>query len=85
MTNKTLSELEEHYGDPQLSEEGEPICGRGKKLSGICRFSAGWGTDHVGFGPCKYHDSEERMEIALPNKVPEVQSLIFTSTKSPIL
>ena len=68
MTNKTLSELEEHYGDPQLSEEGEPICGRGKKLSGICRFSAGWGTDHVGYGPCKYHDSEERMEIALPNK-----------------
>ena len=31
MANKTLSELEEHYGDPQLSEEGEPICGRGKK------------------------------------------------------
>jgi len=68
MNVTTLAELEEHYGEPQLSTDGDPICGRGKKLGGVCRFEAGWGTDHVGFGPCKHHDNEDRMKIALPNK-----------------
>tara|TARA_R110000824_G_scaffold82277_7_gene206297 strand:- start:1332 stop:2048 length:717 start_codon:yes stop_codon:yes gene_type:complete len=64
---QTFSELEEHYGEPQRGEDGNAICGRGKKSGGVCRFEAGWGTDHVGFGACKYHDSEDRMN--LPNIV----------------
>jgi len=62
---KELASLEEHYGKPILSDEGDPICGRGKKGGGVCRFEAGWGTDHLGYGACKHHDSEERMDVAL--------------------
>ena len=65
---KEYTSLEEFYGEPQLSSDGDPICGRGKKITGIWRFEAGWGTDHVGFGPCKHHDNETRMDIALPEK-----------------
>jgi len=65
--SQTFSELEEHYGEPQRGEDGNPICGRGKKNGGVCKFESGWGTDHIGFGPCKYHDSEERLD--LPNVV----------------
>ena len=68
MNDTTSAELEEHYGENQKDSDGSPICGRGKKLGGVCRFEAGWGTDHVGFGPCKHHDSEEKMEIALPSR-----------------
>ena len=68
MNETTTAELEEYYGEAQISSDGKPICGRGKKISGVCRFDAGWGTDHVGFGPCKHHDTEERMEIALPDR-----------------
>ncbi len=64
MSTTTISQLEEHYGEPQRSEDGTAICGRGKKAKGICRFEAGWGTDHVGYGPCKHHDSEDRMELS---------------------
>ena len=42
MNETTIAELEEHYGQPQISEDGVAICGRGKKLNGICRFDAGW-------------------------------------------
>tara|TARA_B100000029_G_scaffold161347_2_gene157307 strand:- start:87 stop:740 length:654 start_codon:yes stop_codon:yes gene_type:complete len=64
MVEKTISSLEEHYGSPILNEEGDSICGRGKKDGGICRFEAGWGTDHLGFGACKHHDSETKMDIS---------------------
>lgn len=42
MSTTTISQLEEHYGEPQRSEDGTAICGRGKKAKGICRFEAGW-------------------------------------------
>ena len=38
MKDTTLSELEEHYGENQKDSDGYHICGRGKKLVGVCRF-----------------------------------------------
>jgi hypothetical protein len=40
-----------------------PICGAKRKAKyaddpanpGVCTLTAGWGTDHVGFGHCKWH------------------------------
>lgn len=31
------------------------LCDTAKKGGGTCRRTAGWGTDHVGKGPCKLH------------------------------
>lgn len=43
-----------------LNGKGNPICGQprtGRSTAGpgICCQDAGWGTDHVGSGPCKNH------------------------------
>ena len=43
-----------------VNKRGEPICGRprtGRSYAGpgICCQPAGWGTDHLGSGPCKNH------------------------------
>lgn len=36
--------------------EARPLCGARKRQgSGTCTQVAGWGTDHVGIGPCKLH------------------------------
>jgi hypothetical protein len=32
-----------------------PLCGAKARHGGSCRHSAGWGTDHPGFGNCKFH------------------------------
>jgi hypothetical protein len=31
------------------------VCGAKKKVGGHCGMAAGWGTNHPGIGPCKYH------------------------------
>lgn len=38
-----------------LNKEGKPICGAVKRDGEICRGAAGSGTDHLGFGTCKFH------------------------------
>ena len=34
---------------------GDKKCGAKKDDYSICGLAAGWGTDHPGYGPCKYH------------------------------
>lgn len=34
---------------------GDTECGSKKPDGGNCQLPAGFGTDHVGYGPCKYH------------------------------
>lgn len=35
---------------------GHPACGAKKRQGeGTCQRPAGWGTDHLGFGPCRTH------------------------------
>src|SRR5688572_13982346 len=38
-----------------VNSEGQPICGALKKDEKPCQQSAGAGTDHPGFGTCKWH------------------------------
>lgn len=43
---------------PPSSEghDGRPLCGgKRKQKPGTCTQTAGWGTDHPGYGPCKLH------------------------------
>lgn len=49
------------------SETGKAICGAIKfkkrnEKGPICKRVAGWGTDHVGTGRCKYHEREKLEE-----------------------
>lgn len=37
------------------SAAGDKKCGAKKDDYSFCGLSAGWGTDHVGYGPCKWH------------------------------
>jgi hypothetical protein len=38
-----------------LTVDGKPACGALKKSGGRCIMQAGYGTDHKGYGPCKFH------------------------------
>lgn len=31
------------------------LCGAKKKRGGTCELAAGWGTDHLGYGRCRFH------------------------------
>jgi hypothetical protein len=43
-------------GNQPPGHDKHPLCGARKKTAeGTCRRPAGWGTDHVGYGPCKLH------------------------------
>ena len=56
--------LEERYGPPILNADGNPICGRDKKgTERRCTKSAGWGTVHSGYGPCKTHGGEGHSDL----------------------
>lgn len=35
--------------------DGKPLCGAKTRGDGTCTQVAGWGTDHLHFGPCKLH------------------------------
>lgn len=39
----------------RLNSENKPICGAPKRGGGECQMGAGYGTDHPGFGTCKFH------------------------------
>lgn len=41
----------------EITEGRDRFCGARKRgaVEGACRRPAGWGTDHVGAGPCKLH------------------------------
>lgn len=42
---------------PETPEADEPaVCGATKADGGVCHQPAGFGTDHVGEGHCRYHD-----------------------------
>jgi len=44
-------------------------CGATTKQGTACRLPAGWGTDHLGEGPCRHHaDQTESHEISHPKK-----------------
>lgn len=34
---------------------GDELCSRPTKAGGTCRQTAGYGTDHVGYGACRFH------------------------------
>jgi hypothetical protein len=38
-----------------MENDRRAICGAVKKSGKICEQGAGWGTDHLGFGQCKWH------------------------------
>jgi hypothetical protein len=41
---------------PTSPGHGHPCCGAKKRQGeGNCQRPAGWGTDHLGFGPCRTH------------------------------
>ena len=41
---------------PNGKGHGHPCCGAKKRQGeGTCQRPAGWGTDHLGFGPCRTH------------------------------
>lgn len=42
-------------GKVPLNKEGKPICGATKRNGNACHMAAGQGTDHPGFGTCKFH------------------------------
>jgi hypothetical protein len=42
------------------SEHGRWCNAKRKQGPGLCRRPAGWGTDHVGLGPCKLHGGATR-------------------------
>lgn len=45
-----------YRGDPaDAPTRGGALCGSRKRLGGVCRNTAGKGTDHVGFGHCWLH------------------------------
>ena len=51
--------------DAEMMRGGNPICGaqrsgRSSSGPGTCRNFAGFGTDHVGFGRCKFHGGSTR-------------------------
>lgn len=48
-------------GSPRPEGYDGPLCGARKKQSaGTCTQVAGWGTSHVGEGPCKLHGGSTR-------------------------
>src|SRR5688500_13862424 len=38
-----------------MTVDGKVACGARKKSGGRCIMRAGYGTDHPGYGPCKFH------------------------------
>jgi hypothetical protein len=44
--------------DQKRKEPGETCNARKTDGSGYCGHRAGWGTDHVGHGRCKYHGGD---------------------------
>jgi hypothetical protein len=58
--------LVEQFGTPVLNSDGQPICGEKAKDTGSpCLKIAGWGTKHLGFGPCKDHGGEDKRHIMM--------------------
>jgi hypothetical protein len=51
--------LRERFGDPEILD-GRAICGLVLKHNkeGRCMLDPGWGTIHLGFGPCKHHGGD---------------------------
>jgi hypothetical protein len=41
--------------DPNTTGHGTPRCGAATRSGGRCKLAAGQGTDHPGYGSCKYH------------------------------
>lgn len=50
---------------PAIGKDGK--CNAAKRGGGKCTKTAGWGTDHVGYGPCKLHGG------SMPNVVKHAQ------------
>ncbi len=44
--------------DPAPGVDEERLCGVLTDRGTPCRREAGWGTEHPGVGPCRYHDEE---------------------------
>lgn len=52
------------------SEGSKPLCGakrRGEGAGLLCTQFAGWGTDHPGSGPCKFHFGNARVNKVKAN------------------
>lgn len=48
----------------ESSDGHVPLCGAAARTGSPCRLEAGWGTDHVGVGTCKYHLGSTRTHRA---------------------
>ena len=45
-------------------KDGNPICGQKRKdEKSLCKRTAGWGTEHFGWGSCKDHDLTKQAEV----------------------
>lgn len=63
MALTSTDKREKHPMD--LQNLGEKVCGATKKDGDTCNLKAGHGTDHKGYGPCKYHMGSTRsMRVA---------------------
>jgi len=52
----TLSPIEKANEPRTIGEgHGARLCGARTRQGSVCRQVAGFGTDHVGHGPCKFH------------------------------
>tara|TARA_Y100000310_G_scaffold39329_1_gene36929 strand:+ start:1968 stop:2681 length:714 start_codon:yes stop_codon:yes gene_type:complete len=46
---------DESFGEPVYNGVGQVICARNKGNEKLCMKEAGYGTQHLGTGPCKFH------------------------------
>ena len=68
-------------------EEGDPICGEPLPSNSICRYMAGRGTSHLGYGPCNKHDSIDNQNVIVDDKkeTKENKSLSTPDTRALVL
>lgn len=65
--------------DANAVQEGVPRCGARTRTGGRCRLGAGAGTDHPGYGNCKYHAgstpggrksaAKQRLAVIVPSPI----------------
>lgn len=67
----------------QKSREDSRICGAVKRTNGkLCMRTPGWGTDHSGFGRCKFHSGSSRSgKIAAAHE--EINGMALARAVSP--
>lgn len=71
-----------------LKPSGGEICGAQRRTGGTCKMAAGFGTNHLGFGRCKYHGGstpngrlnsakQEAIFMGAPKEINPVEALTW--------